>query len=140
MQVRLNPYLSFKDNTREAMEFYKTVFDGKLTISTFKEYHASDDPTEDNKVMHSVLEIDNGLMFMAADTPNRMEYKPGSAISMSLSGDDSETLSGYFNELSEGGQVIMPLEAAQWGDTFGMLADKFGVRWMVNITGKKTQA
>ena len=94
MQTKLNPYLSFKDNAREAMEFYQTVFGGKLTMSTFKEYHASQDPSEDNKVMHSVLEAGNGITFMASDTPNRMEYKAGTNFSMSLSGDNEAELQG----------------------------------------------
>ena len=137
MQTKLNPYLSFKSNAREAMEFYKTVFGGKLTISTFKEYHASQDPSEDTKVMHSVLEADNGITFMASDTPNRMEYKAGTNYSMSLSGDNEAELKGYFEKLLAGGNVTMPLEKAPWGDTFGMLTDKFGVAWLVNIAGQK---
>lgn len=138
MQTKLNPYLNFKDNARQAMEFYKTVFGGKLTISTFKEFQASQDPSEDNLVMHSVLEADNGITFMAADTPNRVEYKPGTNYSMSLSGDDEAELGGYFQKLAAGGEVTMPLTKAMWGDTFGMLVDKFGVSWLVTITGQKT--
>jgi len=84
MQSKLNPYLSFKDNTREAMDFYHTVFGGKLNLSTFKELNASQDPSEDNLIMHSVLEADNGITFMASDTPKRMEYRPGTNMSMSL--------------------------------------------------------
>lgn len=137
MQSHLNPYLSFKDNARDAMEFYKTVFGGKLQLHTFSEYHASQDASEDNKIMHSMLEADNGITFMAADTPNRMEYKPGNTMSMSLSGDNETELSGYFNKLAEGGTLTMPLEKAPWGDTFGMCTDKFGVAWMVNIAGPK---
>ena len=137
MQSKLNPYLSFKDNAREAMEFYQTVFGGKLTTSTFKEIHASQDASEDNKVMHSVLEVDNGIEFMASDTPNSMEYKVGTNYSMSLSGDNEAELRGYYEKLLVGGNVTMPLEKAPWGDTFGMLTDKFGVAWLVNIAGQK---
>jgi PhnB protein len=137
MQSKLNPYLGFKDNAREAMEFYKTVFGGKLEFHTFKEFHASQDPSEDDKIMHSMLEADNGIAFMAADTPSSMEYKPGSSISMSLSGDNEAELRGYYDKLAVGGTITMPIEKAQWGDTFGMLVDKFGVVWMVNIAGKK---
>ena len=135
MQSTLNPYLSFLDNARQAMEFYETVFGGKLQISTFKEYHASQDPGEDDKIMHAMLEAENGIIFMAADTPNGMEYNPGSNISMSLSGDNESELRGYYEKLSSGGMVVMPLEKAPWGDTFGMLRDKFGINWMVNISG-----
>lgn len=137
MQTRLNPYLSFKDDARSAMEFYKTVFGGKLTMSTFKEFHASHSPSEDNQIMHAVLEADNGITFMASDTPDRMEYKAGTNYSMSLSGDNEAELKGYFEKLSIGGTVTMPLEKAPWGDTFGMLTDKFGVSWLVNIAGQK---
>lgn len=137
MQTKLNPYLNFKDKTREAMEFYKTVFGGKLTINTFKEFHASQDPSEDNKIMHSELEAENGITFMAADTPNRMEYKPGTNYAMSLSGDNEAELKGYFDRLSAGGLITQPLVKATWGDTFGMVTDRFGVSWLVNITAPK---
>jgi PhnB protein len=137
MQSTLNPYLSFRDCAREAMEFYKTVFGGKLEMQTFKEYHASQDPSEDNKIMHAVLTVDNGIVFMASDTPNNMEYRAGTNMSMSLSGDNETELSGYYAKLSVGGAIGMPLEKAPWGDTFGMITDKFGVSWLVNITGQK---
>ncbi len=133
MGAKLNPYINFKNNARQAMEFYKSVFGGKLTMSTFKEYQASQDPSEDEKIMHAELIADNGLEFMASDTPNRMEYHPGSNFSMSLTGENEAELKGYFDKLSSGGMVTMPLEKAPWGDTFGMCTDKFGVSWMVNI-------
>lgn len=119
------------------MEFYQSVFGGKLEVHSFKEFQASSDPSEDNLVMHSMLEADNGLTFMASDTPTHMDYKPGNNMTMSLSGDNAEELQNYFAKLSEGGTVTMALEKAIWGDTFGMLTDKFGVQWMVNIAPKK---
>ena len=137
MSSQLNPYLSFKDNARQAMEFYKSVFGGELTVNTFKEFHASSDPSEDSKVMHAMLKAPNGIVFMAADTPKQMKYEPGSRISMSLSGEDPRELTGYFEKLADGGMTVMPLAKAPWGDTFGMCTDKFGVQWMVNITTPK---
>ena len=136
METKLNPYLSFRDNARQAMEFYRSVFGGKLTMTTFKEFNASQDPGEDDKIMHAMLEAENGITFMAADTPNGMEYRPGANISMSLSGDNEKELTSYFAKLSAGGQIAMPLEKAPWGDTFGMCTDRFGVSWMVNITAQ----
>ncbi len=85
--------------------------------------------------MHSMLEAENGLVLMAADTPNSMEYRPPAGISISLSGEDERLLRGYWEKLSQGGTVIMPLDRAPWGDTFGMCVDKFGITWMVNIAG-----
>jgi PhnB protein len=137
MPSNLNPYLSFKDNARQAMEFYQTVFGGKLEMQTFAEYHASQDPGEDQKIMHAMLTADNGIVFMASDTPNSMEYRTGTNISMSLSGDNEAELTAYYENLSAGGTIDMPLAEAPWGDLFGMLTDKFGVRWLVNISGQK---
>ncbi|MBW7944693.1 VOC family protein [Patescibacteria group bacterium] len=139
MPSRLNPYLNFRDTARQAMEFYQTVFGGKLTTNTFADFHAtdSDDPKELSKIMHSVLEADNGITFMAADTPSHMDYNPGTNIHMSLSGDNETELRGYWEKLSVGATVTVPLEKAPWGDTFGMLTDKFGINWMVNITSAK---
>jgi PhnB protein len=128
---------SFRDNAREAMEIYKTIFGGKLEMQTFKGYHASQDPSEDSKIMHAVLTADNGIVFMASDTPNSMEYRMGTNMSMSLSGDNEAELTTYYEKLSAGGTIGMPLEKAPWGDRFGMFTDKFGVSWLVNILGKK---
>ena len=135
MSTRLNPYLSFRDNAKEAMGFYQSVFGGELTLSTFEELHASEDPAEQNKIMHSQLESEGGLVLMASDTPNSMDYTPGNNISVSLSGDDDAELRGYWNRLSDGGTVAMPLEKAPWGDSFGQCVDKFGISWLVNISG-----
>ncbi len=139
MSTTLNPYLNFRNDTRQAMEFYETVFGGKLIMSTFKENHVSEDPGEDNKIMHAELHADNGIVFFASDTPERMEYHPGSNISMALSGDNEGQLKTYFEKLSAGGRVTMPLEKAVWGDTFGMCTDQFGVNWMVNINEPKME-
>lgn len=137
MTVRLNPYLGFRDNAREAMEFYRSVFGGELTISTFAELHASEDPAEQDKVMHSMLETPQGLVLMGADTPNSMSYTPGDNYSVSLSGEasDEAVLRGIWDKLSEGATVTAPLDKAPWGDIFGMCTDKYGVSWMVNIAG-----
>jgi PhnB protein len=137
MPTKLNPYLNFKDNAREAITFYKSVFGGKLTISTFKEFHASKDPSEDNKIMHSELTTENGITLMASDTPNGMEYRPGTNISVSLSGDSEPELKAYFEKLAAGGTITQPLEKAPWGDSFGMCVDKFGINWLVNIATPK---
>ena len=133
----LNPYISFNGNARQAMEFYKGVFGGKLDLNTYAEAQMSQDPSEANKIMHSVLEADNGITFMGSDTPNGMEHRTGGNVSVSLSGTDEAELRGYWNKLADGATINMPLEKAPWGDAFGMLTDKFGVDWMVNITAQR---
>lgn len=139
MKTLLNPYIGFKDNAREAMEFYKSVFGGELVLNTFAEGGMSHDPGEADKIMHSMLKADNGITFMASDTPNSMEYHEGSRVSISLSGDNEQELTGYYNKLSTGGTIGEPLAKAPWGDTFGMLTDKFGINWMVSISSAKTE-
>jgi PhnB protein len=129
---RLNPYISFSDNAREAMEFYRDVFGGELVMSTFGEMGGAA-PGEENKIMHAQLETPSGFTLMASDTPAGMDRREGSSISVSLSGDDEE-LRGYFEKLSAGGTVTMPLEKQIWGDEFGMCVDPYGVAWMVNVS------
>jgi PhnB protein len=137
LPTRLNPYLSFKDEAREAMEFYHSVFGGELTLNTFDEFQASEDPDEKDKIMHGMLETPEGMVLMGADTPNSMEYVPNAGTAMSLSGEDAAKLRDYWERLSAGGEVTVPLEPAPWGDSFGMCVDKFGVSWMVNIAGQQ---
>ena len=121
----LNPYISFRDNARQAMEFYRDVFGGELRLNTFGEYGDPSAPGADG-IMHAQLETDQGFTLMASDTP------PGS-ITVSLSGDDEPQLRGFWDKLADGGDVTMPLEKQMWGDFFGMCTDQFGVPWMVNI-------
>jgi len=135
MAVLLNPYLGFRDNAREALEFYHEVFGGDLEISTYASMGMGA-PEESEKVMHGMIRSDD-LALMAADTPNEQHHTPGSSISLSLSGDDDAVLRGYWEALSASGQELMPLNVAPWGDSFGMCIDKFGISWMVNIAGKK---
>ena len=137
MAVTLNPYLNFRGNAREAMEFYRGVFGGELTVSTFADFGATVDPGEADLVMHSDLEGDDGIRFMGADTPSHMDSSPGTNFSMSLSGEDEAQLRGFYDQLVDGGNVIQPLEAAPWGDIFGMCADRFGITWLVNIAAPK---
>lgn len=135
MATQLNPYLGFRDNARQAMEFYHDVFGGELTLDTFGEAHASDDPAERDKIMHGRVDAANGLTLMGSDTPNSMEYSTPQGFSVSLSGTDEAELRGYWDKLAEGGTVLQPLVEAPWGDTFGMCTDRFGIGWMVNIAG-----
>ncbi len=137
MTVNLDPYVNFRGDARAALEHYHSVFGGDLRMNTFKEFGAAEDPAEEDLVMHGQLEGDHGVRLMASDTPQRMEFRPGSNFSLSLSGDDDALLRGWFERLSDGGQVLQPLEKAPWGDSFGMCVDRFGVNWLVNIAGSQ---
>jgi PhnB protein len=128
---RLNPYLSFNGNARQAMEFYQKALGGKLTVNTYGEYGDPSAP-EANNLMHGQLETDAGFTLMGADNPPGMPYDAGSNFAVSLSGEDLDELKGYWEKLSQGATIEVPLEKQMWGDEFGQLTDQFGVKWMVN--------
>ena len=133
MKLKLLPYLNFDGKTGEAMKFYQSVLGGELKIQTFGE---SGMPAKDeykDRIMHAELKNDD-LTFMASDGNNEHPVKMGDNISMSIVGSETEKLTEWFNKLSEGGKILMPLEKQFWGDTFGMLVDKFDIQWMVNIS------
>lgn len=141
MPARLNPYLNFRDTARQAIEFYHSVFGGALIVGTFGEFQMPVDSTEKDLVMHAQLETPGGLTLMASDTPTGMDFAEGSSVAVSLSGGtaDEAELRGFWVGLSEGATITAPLERAPWGDLFGMLTDRFGTRWLVNIGDPKQQ-
>lgn len=133
MPMLLNPYFSFRDTAEEAMTFYRSVFGGELSISRFSEYGASDDPAEQDKVMHAMLTTGTGMVLMGSDTPNSMDLTVGDNVSVSVSGDDEALMRGWWEALGAGGTVTMPLEEAPWGGLFGMCTDRFGTHWMFSV-------
>ena len=134
--IHMNPYLHFQDRAREAMAFYRDVFGGELTAQTFAEAGMSGNPANDERIVHAQLVSPHGLVLMASDVPDGVPYQPGSAVSVSLSGDDAATLRQCFEALADGGTVVEPLAVAPWGDEFGMCVDRFGTAWMVNVTSQ----
>ena len=133
MTSRLNPYITFTGNARQAMEFYRSALGGELAMNTFAEF--GNDGPDGDKIMHANLETPDGFTLMASDTPPGMEEPSGNNIAISLSGDDNDKLRGYWDQLTEGAKVTMPLERQVWGDEFGQFTDRFGIQWMVNIAG-----
>lgn len=133
MTTRLNPYLSFDGNARAAMEFYAEVLGGTLAINTWGEFRGADSPDAD-RIGHAVLESAAGYTIMAGDITSDTAYQPITGVSVSISGDDTDLLRSYWQQLSTGGAVTIPMQRQAWGDEFGMCIDQFGVSWMVNIT------
>jgi PhnB protein len=128
----LNPYLHFDGTARDAIALYQSVFGGELSLNTFGEMGVEGEKAD--QLMHAQLEAPNGFVIMAADTPPGETLTRGSDVTLSLSGDDESELRGWFDALSEGGEVHVPLEKQMWGDVFGQCADRYGVTWMVNIS------
>ncbi|WP_028047120.1 VOC family protein [Cellulomonas sp. URHE0023] len=134
MPTTLNPYLNFRSNAKEALTFYANALGGELVTSTFGEGGMSQSPADADLIMHGQITSPSGLVLMAADTPEHMEWSPTGNVAISLSGEDRAELTGYWDKLAEGATITAPLETAPWGDTFGMLVDKFGTSWLVNIS------
>ena len=133
MSSRLNPYLNFNGNARDAMQFYASVFGGDLSMSTFGDMGAGD--ADSNRIMHAQLQTKDGYTIMGADVPSTMSYEPMAGASVSISGGeaDASRLHSYWDKLAAGGTTTMPLAQQSWGDEFGMCTDKFGVPWMIDI-------
>ncbi|NPC96453.1 VOC family protein [Nocardioides sp. zg-DK7169] len=136
MSLRLTSYLGFPGTAREAMELYRDVLGGELQATTFAEVGQSDEPGERDKIMHAVLETPDGFVLMGADHPAGTDRVVGNAHSVSLSGEDDARLRGWWERLSDGGTVVLPLTTAPWGDAFGMCTDRYGTSWMVNISSR----
>ena len=133
MASTLNPYLSFAGTARSAMQFYQSVFGGELNMNTYGQYGTEGAGAEN--IMHAQLTTPAGFTLMASDSPPGQGVSSGDNISISLSGDEADALKGYWEKLSDGGTVTMPLEKQMWGDEFGSCTDRFGVSWLVNISG-----
>lgn len=136
--MRLHTYLNFDGDAEEAFRFYEKVLGGELTeISRFSDMPPGEfevDEADEDKVLHVALDLGNGEMLMASDTPQAMadERIVGTNASISVHPDSKEEADRIFNALAEGGEVEMPMDDAFWGAYFGSLTDRFGVQWMVN--------
>lgn len=133
MSISLNPYINFRGQAREALEFYASVLGGEPTVTTFAEGGMGEQfPGEESSVMHGQVITPLGLTLMCADAPAAMPLSAGNNVSVSLSGDDETELTKYWDGLTVGATVTMPFDVAPWGDRFGMFTDRFGIDWMIN--------
>jgi len=130
----LNPYISFQNQARAAMEFYQGVFGGELEVDTFEAFPDMVQSAADQSlVMHAQLETPDGFVLMASDTPSGVPYVRPAGVAVSVSGDDEAALQNYWDKLSDGGSITMPFDTPPWGGRFGMLTDRFGIDWMVTV-------
>lgn len=137
MAIGMTPYLRFAGDAREAMEFYNSALGGELSMMTFQEGMNDGNPATADLIMHSSLFIERGIHLMASDSTPEMNIGGNGVISLSSDATDeadNAVLTKWWEALSAGASVEMPLEKAPWGDSFGQLRDKFGVVWMFNIS------
>lgn len=133
----LSPYLSFNGNCREAFDFYKSVFKKEFAyVGLFKDMPCEQPipESEQNKVMHIAMPINDCVYLMGSDTSESFCKKTtfGDSVSIAVGCDSEEEAKRIFTELSAGGNVIMPLEKQFWGALYGLFTDKFGISWMVS--------
>ncbi len=138
-----HPYLNFNGNTEEAFLFYKSVIGGEFTdVMRFKDTPESGKMPAgaQDKIMHIGLPLGKDIFLMGTDIVEGMPQATfGTNVSICISPDSEEQAHKFFDGLSAGGKVMMPLEKMFWGDLFGQLTDKFGVQWMVNYSYPKSQ-
>jgi len=140
--TKLNVYLNFQGNAEEAFKFYQSIFGGEFTsVVRFKDMPIpgmSLPQKDENKMMHIALPVDNDVI-MASDVPEASGRKlhQGNNIFLSLHPESKEEADRFFNGLSAGGKIEMPMAKQAWGDYYGSLTDKFGIGWMVNFATPK---
>lgn len=134
--LKLNPYILFPGSCRDAMKFYQSILGGDLKLQTYSEAKIPHSEKEKDKIIHARLESPD-IVLMASDDNEKSPVNIGNNVQLSISGDDEKKLTDIFNKLSKDGTVKVPLKKEFWGDTFGMLSDKFNVNWMIDISGKK---
>lgn len=134
MTVKTTTHLNFRGTARAALEFYQAAFGGKLAAFTYKDVGAVQTPAEADQIMWGQVEAESGFRIMAYDVPARLTYAPGEiAFFVSLRGTDGDELKGLWEKLAAGATVIQPIGPAPWSPLYGMLKDKFGVTWVVDL-------
>jgi PhnB protein len=132
----VNPYIAFKGNCREAIEFYKSALDAELLFSqTMGESPMAGMGPAEN-IMHCTIKVGDSTIMMC-DDPRPDAVTTGGNISLAIGLNDPERAKKLFENLSKDGSVVMPLEKTFWAEAFGMVTDKFGIKWMVNCDQPK---
>ncbi|GAA1537446.1 VOC family protein [Actinomadura kijaniata] len=137
MSVNAVTHLNFRGDAREALTFYQSVFGGDMVAVTYEEAGNVEDPSEADQVMWGQVAAGNGFRVMAYDVPSRTPWNQGeNAFFLSLRGETAEEITGYWRKLSEGATVLQPLAPAGWAPLYGMLKDRFGITWVLDVAGE----
>ena len=134
MTIATTPHLNFRGTARAALEFYQSVFGGQLVTVTYADAHAVTDPAEADQVMWGQVASDQGFCVMAYDVPARTPYEPGvNPVFVSVRGAGADEIAEYWGTLADGATIIAPLAPAAWSPLYGMLTDRFGVTWVLDV-------
>ena len=142
--ISLTPYLNFHGTARDALEWYHAVLGGEIQLMQYDAIPGMmGEPSEATRIMHGQVDTEDGLTIMAADYPGSMADMPAAStggVSICISGADSDRARGVWDRIAEGADIREPLQQAPWGDTFGMLTDRFGVPWMFSLSPASSDA
>lgn len=139
MSITTTAHLNFRGDARASLEFYQSVFGGEIAVVSYQDAHNVQDPSEADQIMWGQVQGDNGIHLMAYDVPVRMPYEQGvNSVFVSVRGKDAEEISSYWNGLSEGANIIYDLAPAGWSPLYGMLKDRFGVVWVLDVIADYT--
>ncbi|MBF6472705.1 MULTISPECIES: VOC family protein [Nocardia] len=137
MSVKSTTHLNFRGDARAALEFYRAVFGGALAAVTYKDAGNVQEPAEADQVMWGQVAADNGFHVMAYDVPATMAYDQGeNSFFVSVRGDTVEEVTGYWEKLSDGATIVIPIGPANWAPVYGMLKDRFGVVWVLDVVSE----
>ena len=141
MSIETTTHLNFRNQARAALEFYQSVFGGTLTAVTYQDAHAAETPAEASNILWGQVVSPEGFRVMAYDVRSSQSYKPGeNAVFVSVRGKSADELSAYWAKLIEGSTVIAPLAVSPWSPLYGMVRDRFGVTWVLDLAVEYTPA
>ncbi|MEU4842957.1 VOC family protein [Nocardia testacea] len=137
MSLTTTTHLNFRGEARAALEFYQSVFGGHLAAITYNDAGAVGNESDADQIMWGQVQAGNGFRVMAYDVPAPTAYTPGeNAFFVSVRGETAEEVSGYWEKLAAGATVVVPLAPASWAPVYGMLRDRFGVVWVLDVTSE----
>ncbi|MFJ4274525.1 VOC family protein [Streptomyces coelicoflavus] len=137
MTAKAVTHLNFRGDAREALTFYQAAFGGDVTLVTYKDAGDVQEPAEADQVMFGQVATADGLCVMAYDVPSALPWNQGeNAFFVSVRGESTEEITAYWEKLTDGATVLRPLGAAQWAPLYGMLRDRFGVTWVLDVVSE----
>lgn len=134
MTIKTTTHLNFRGSARAALEFYQSVFGGTLAAVTYRDAHSVQEPAEAEQIMWGQVVADNGFRIMAYDVPSAQPWDAGTIpVFVSVRGTDAAEITAVWAKLSAGSAAIVPLAPAAWSPLYGMLKDRFGITWVLDI-------
>jgi PhnB protein len=134
MSVTTTTHLNFQGEARAALDYYQSVFGGRLAAVTYEDMGNVQNENEADWVVWGEVAGGNGFHVMAYDVPSHLPWNQGSnSFFVSVRGDDTNEVNTLWQKLVEGSTVVQPLGSSQWAPLYGMLTDRFGVTWVLDV-------